>query len=289
MGKKTALVLEGGGVRGAYTAGALAWLNDNNITFDYNVGISSGAVYLCCYLVHDKHTPFNMACYYSSSPDNVGIRALIREGHYVANKHVFDEYLLAKEHLDITPLISGDIDVEVGVYDLELGETVWYSGKDLDPELTLLRAACSLPVASAIVEYRGRKLLDGGITKMIPIERAIEQGCERFMVITTKPKGYVRKPGTKAVDLMMRTMYKKYPQIAADYRVRHLNYNKQVEIINQLEEEGKCMHFRPSETIKVSRYRGDAEKTKRLYEIGYTDMEARKDEIFAFFCSDDPE
>ena len=279
---KTALVLEGGGVRGAYTAGALAWLNDNNITFDYNVGISSGAVFLCCYLVHDKHTPFNMTCYYSSSPDNVGIRALIREGYYVAYKHVFNDYLLAKEHLDITPLMSGDIDLEIGVYDLELGETVWYSGKDLDPELVLLRAACSLPVASAIVEYRGRKLLDGGITKMIPIERAIEKGCDKFMVITTKPKDYVRKPGSRMVDLMMRAMYKDYPSVAADYKVRHLNYNKQVAIINDLVEEGKCLHFLPSETVKVSRYKGDSEKTKKLYQLGYTDMEARREEIFEF-------
>ena len=255
---KTALVLEGGGVRGAYTAGALAWLNDNNITFDYNVGISSGAVFLCCYLVHDKHTPFNMTCYYSSFPDNVGIRALIREGYYVAYKHVFNDYLLAKEHLDITPLMSGDIDLEIGVYDLELGETVWYSGKD------------------------GHKYLDGGITKMIPIERAIEKGCDKFMVITTKPKDYVRKPGSRMVDLMMRAMYKDYPSVAADYKVRHLNYNNQVAIINDLVEEGKCLHFLPSETVKVSRYKGDSEKTKKLYQLGYTDMEARREEIFEF-------
>ena len=99
---------------------------------------------------------------------------------------------------------------------------------------------------------------------MIPIERALEQGCTKTLVITTKPKDYVRKPASKIVEFLMRIIYHKYPQIAKDYHVRHLNYYHQVEIINRQVEQGKAV------------------QTKALYELGYNDMEARCEEILKF-------
>ena len=280
--EKYGLVLEGGGMRGAYTAGALAWLNDNDITFDYNVGISSGAVMLCCYMIKDKHTPYSMFVDYLTSPECVGIKAFQKEGHYVAYKYVFDECLLGKEHLDISPIIENNMPVEIGAYDLARGETVYFGAKDLDKELVLLRGSCALPIASAVVEYKGMRLLDGGITKMIPIERALEKGCTKCMVITTKPADYVRKPASPFVKIMMKHAYKECPQAVKDYGVRHLNYYKQVNIIKNMVEQDKALYILPSENIKVSRFHGDAKSLKKLYDLGYRDMEARKEEIFAF-------
>lgn len=283
MSEKIGLVLEGGGMRGAYTAGALAWLNDHHITFDYSVGISSGAVYLSCFLVNDKHTPYNMSVYYASSDECVGLKAFQKEGYYVAYKYIFEECLLAKEHMDIRPLIENpEVIMEVGAYDLSQGKTVYFNNHELDPELVLLRGTCALPVASAVVEYKGRRLLDGGITKMIPIERALEQGCTKCMVITTKPKDYVRKPASPIVKFLMKQMYKECPQAAKDYEVRHINYYRQMDIIRKLVEDGKGIYILPSENVKVSRFHGDVKNTKKLYSLGYRDMEARKEEIFRF-------
>lgn len=283
MSEKIGLVLEGGGMRGAYTAGALAWLNDNNITFDYSAGISSGAVYLSCFLVGDKHSPYNMSVYYASSDECVGLKAFRREGYYVAYKYIFEECLLGKEHMDIRPLIENpEVIMEVGAYDLSEGKTVFFNNHELDPELVLLRGTCALPVASAVVEYNGRRLLDGGITKMIPIERALEMGCTKCMVITTKPKDYVRKPASPIVKFLMKRIYRECPQAAKDYEVRHINYYRQMDIIRGLVEEGRGLYILPSENVKVSRFHGDIENTKRLYALGYSDMEARKEEIFRF-------
>ena len=280
--EKYGLVLEGGGVRGAYTAGALAWLSDNNITFDYNVGISTGALYLCCYLVKNKKAAYNMAVNYANSPECVGLRAFKREGHYVAYKYIVDEFLIHKEHLDISPIIDQKMPMDIGCYDLSKGETVYFGPEKMDKELVLLRGACSLPIASAVVEYNGMRLLDGGITKMIPIERALEQGCTKCLVITTKPADYVRKPASPIIKAMMKNAYKDCPQIVKDYGIRHLNYYKQVNIIKNLVGKGDALYILPSENIKVSRFKGDSEKTKKLYDLGYNDMEARKEEIFAF-------
>lgn len=280
--EKIGLVLEGGGVRGAYTAGALAWLQDNGITFDYSVGISSGAAYLCCYLCGDKHTPKNMSTIYATDPKLVGVYSLLKNGHYVDYGKVFSEYLIGKEKMSVRKIIEEKPDMEIGAYDLELGRTVYFGPDALDDSLTLIRGAVSLPVASAIVDYRGRKLLDGGITKMIPIERALERGCTKCLVIMTKPRDYVRKPASGIVKTMMHVIYRKYPQVAKDYAVRHLNYYKQVEIINDMVSRGKAIDVRPSRAIEVSRWKGDRKNCEELYQLGYEDMDEIRGQLFAF-------
>ena len=283
---KVGLVLEGGGMRGAYTAGALAWLNDNNIDFDYSVGISSGAAYLACYLMNDKHTPYNMSVHYASDPAVIGAKAFAQEGHYVAYHYLFDHYLKEEEHFDIKPLVEAKPAMEFGVYDMEAGETKWLKAEDLDENLDLLRAACALPIASAKVKYKGKYYLDGGITKMIPIERAIEQGCDKFLVITTKPKGFVRKPANTAVIAMMKVFYRKFPKVLKDYRVRHINYQKQMKIIEDLVAKKDAVLMRPSVSIPISRFKGDPENLQKLYDLGYQDMEQNRSAILALFAKD---
>ncbi len=280
--ERIGLVLEGGGVRGAYTAGCLAWLHDNNIHFDYSAGISSGAVYLSCFLMGQPQIAKNMSTKYACDPNMTGVGAMIHCGHYVDYEMIFEKYLRGVEHMSCQPLIDANPDMEVGAYDLDLGKTVWFRPKDMDPELVLLRATCALPVAAETVEYKGRKLLDGGITKMIPIERAVEQGCTKVMVITTKPADFVRKPASKFIRFMMKRIYKDYPKVEEDYQVRHINYYKQMTMIKDMVADNKAILMYPSETVKVNRFKGDEEKCLQLYNLGYADMEKRKDEILAF-------
>ena len=278
--EKIGLVLEGGGLRGAYTSGALAWLTDHNIEFDYGVGISSGAVYLTCFAMKDKHTPYDMSVHYACEPQNVGIQALLKEGHYVAYDRIFNVDLKEKSHFSIEPLLENKPNIEVGAYVLEHGRTEYFSPSDMDPDCKLLLGACALPIASAIIHYKDYHLLDGGITKMIPIERAQEVGCTKYLIITTKPKDYVRKPANGIMKTAMKQVYRQYPQVGKDYAIRHLNYYKQIEIINHLVEDGDAVHIMPSQSIKVSRFHGDTENCQKLYDLGYADMEERKEEIF---------
>lgn len=280
MSEKTGLVLEGGGVRGAYTAGACKWLVDNGIRFDYSVGISSGAVYQTCYELGDTGVMEKISCEYSCADDAVGIKALLTEGYYVAYKKLFREDLIGKEHFSVKELRDRNANMEIGCYDLEQGQTIFFNSQDLDDEMELLRASCSLPIAAPVVDFKGHHLLDGGITKMIPIERAVEQNCTKTLVVTTKPKDYVRKPAAFLVKVLMRLVYPKYPAVLRDYKVRHLNYYKQIDLINRLVDEGNAVMMYPSRTIKVSRWKGDPEKCRELFKLGYQDMEDRKEEVF---------
>ena len=273
--KKTGIVLEGGGIRGAYTAGTLDWLMDHGVTFDYGVGISSGAFMLCLFMEGRKDTMKRAVLDYIIKPDIVGPRALLREGYWVGYKKLFYGYMRNLEQFSVKPLKEAHANIEIGAYDLDMGETVWFKPEDMDDEMEVLRGACSLPVVTETVDINGRHLLDGGITKMIPIERSIEQGVTRH-----------RKPGPPIVQEIMKRVYKQYPQVAADYKVRHINYYNQMGIIEDLVNKGEAVLIRPSKTVHVSRWKGDAQQVKELYELGISDMEARKDEIFALLKKD---
>jgi len=169
MKEKTGLILEGGGIRGSYTAGALSWLAEQGINFDYNVGISSGAVYLALHLSGETGIAHEMSTKLNIDPQNVSAKSLLKNGHIVDGERIFHHLLKEQQGFSTKKLRESDICMELGVYDLEKEMTEYYSNHDLDDNMELLRAACSLPIASGVVEFKGRKLLDGGITKMIPI------------------------------------------------------------------------------------------------------------------------
>lgn len=281
--KKIGLVLEGGGIRGAFTAGALAWLQDHGIEADYGVGISSGAIYLVIHWAKEKEIAYDLATKYSIAPEIVGWKALFKEGHFVAYRKLFEEDLKKTAGFDARKLVQQQPPIEVGCYVLEHGQTEYFP---VEEDLVTVLASASLPIAAETCEYQGLHLLDGGVTKMIPIERAIEQGCTHMIVITTKAKDYVRKPSSGFVKFLMRVLYGKYPKMAKDYAIRHLNYYEQRKLIDEYVEKGQVVNVYPSVNVPVSRWKGSAEQAKLLYDLGYQDMESRKEEILKLIKED---
>ena len=276
---KTSLVLEGGGMRGAYTAGALSWLIDNDIEFDNAYGISTGAVHLCNYLLKDKKNLKQVSTKYIADKRAIGIRSLLRSGYVVDYDLIFNELLVKVCGFDISKLKDVKTDGKIGIYELSTGRTEYHSVKNLDIEE--LKAACTLPLLGKVAKYNGRNMLDGGITEMIPIEQAIKDGCDRHIIITTKPADFVRKPSNKAVVELMKLRYKECPNISKDYDIRHHNYYIQISSIKNLVEEGKALYIYPTKSSHVSRLGGSQEELEELYELGRADMEAQKKEIFA--------
>lgn len=278
---RTSLVLEGGGMRGAYTCGALSWLIDHGIEFDNAYGISTGAVHLTNFLMGSKEDLFTFSVDGITDKRIVGIRAFLHSGRIVDYETLFQHIMPEEYHYDITPLKKSKTKAYVGLYDLKQGKTGYYPIQELG--LSELQASTSLPIIGKTVEVDGRQILDGGITDMIPINQSVSDGCDRHLIITTKPADYVRKPAKKPIIDLMASVYPQCPQIAKDYSVRHLNYQKQIELIKELEQEGKAIYIYPSRGSKVTRLGGKREDLVDLYELGYSDMEARKEEILALF------
>lgn len=282
---KRALVLEGGGMRGAYTAGCMAWLLDNGISFESAYGISTGAVHLCSYLCESKDYLYDLSTNHIADKKLVGIRPLFREGHYVGYNYLFEYILPVLKHYDLKKAKTSPCKAKIGIYDVDKG-TFYLDVKDIDDDMLLLKGACTLPVIGKAVEYGGKEYFDGGITKMIPIEESVKDQNDLHLVITTKPKDYIRKPATKLVRFIMRHMYPKHPNIEKDYAVRHINYNDQISLVKKLESEGKALYIYPSKNIPVKRLSGDKPNLRILYDLGYSDMEAKKDEIYKLFKPD---
>ena len=276
---KTSLVLEGGGMRGAYTAGALTWLIENNIEFDNAYGISTGAIHLCNYLMKDTENLFNFSTSYICDKRIIGAKSFGRSGRFVDYDFMFDELLVKQYNYNIEPLKNVKTEGYVGLYELDKGRTEYTSVHDVS--IAELKAACTLPLIGKAVEYNGRHLFDGGITEMIPIKQAIDDGCKKHIIITTKPGDFVRKKSKKAIVKLMKAAYPKWPSVYQDYAIRHLNYQKQISLIKSLQEKNEAVYIFPSKNSNVSRLGGSHEELVELFELGKADMEARKAEIFA--------
>lgn len=279
MSKKIALVLEGGGMRGAYTAGCLSWLIDEGIEFDAAYGISTGAVHLTSYLMKNKDYLYRMGTDIIADSSVIGIKPLFREGAICSYNYLFDHHIKDVLNFDIADIKDKTkCDAKYGVYDLEKGETIYIPIKDIN--MNILKACCSLPIIGHVVKEKDKEYLDGGITKMIPIEKAVEDGCTDCLIITTKPFDYIRKPAKSFVVWIMKNLYKKCPNISRDYKIRHVNYQKQIDIIKNLEENKHALYRYPTEAINVSRLKGDKADLRKLYELGRRDMENCKEEIY---------
>ncbi len=276
---KTSLVLEGGGMRGAYTAGALTWLIDQGISFDSSYGISTGALYLTNFLMKNKENLKDFSVYGITDKRIVGPKAILHCGKLVDYDFLFDQILTVEKHFDISPLKDCKDSGYIGVYDLGVGETYYLSTRDIS--MKQLEASTSLPILGVIVNVEGKQLMDGGITDMIPIRQAEKDGCNRHLIITTKPYDYVRKPANPFVVWLMKTMYPQCDNISKDYSIRHLNYVDQISFIRDLEEKNEAVYVYPSHTSNVTRLGGTTEELNDLFDLGYSDMEARKEKIFA--------
>ncbi|MDO4940178.1 MAG: patatin family protein [Erysipelotrichaceae bacterium] len=282
MDYKTSLVLEGGGLRGAYTAGCLSWLLDNGLEFDNAYGISTGAIHLCSYLLKSKNYLRIISTQYINDKSSIGAKSFLRCGRIVDYDYMFNTLFMETVQFPFSRLKDIKSSAYIGLYELEKGGTEYHRIQDIC--LKELQASTTLPLIGQVMEIdENRHILDGGITEMIPIKQAIKDGCKKHLIIATKPIDYVRKPSKKFIVDLMKLVYPKWPSVADDYKVRDKNYVDQISRIKKVIDEGDGLYMCPSRKTNVTRLGGSKEELEDLYELGYQDMEAQKEKIFALF------
>ena len=280
--EKVALVLEGGGFRGCYTAGALKWLNDHHIVPEYTVGISATALYAFYFLTDRPQELYDISVVAVTDPHMVGFQAILSEGAPVGYNYMAEHYCFPTYKEALKDLRESDAEFEMGIYNCTQ-DCLQYKNKwDMDEEGQMLKAACVLPLSNRMTEVNGEKYLDGGIDTMVAVERAKEKGYDRILCIVTKDKDYVRKPNGKFTSLLLHTIYHKNTHMLEllDHRVEA--YNRQMNAIYQLEEEGRGMLFRPTRDCGVTRFSGTREQLDDMFLLGWQDMEDRKSELYQF-------
>ena len=266
--KKTGLVLEGGAMRGMYTAGVLDVFLEHDITFDGVIGVSMGAITGCSYISGQKGRTIRYNKKYCKDKRYMSFYSLLTTGDLVGNEFCYHTLPEQLDVYDNDAFKKSKTEFYVTCTDVETGEAEYIKINDMVEEIDYLRASASMPYVSRIVEIGGMKLLDGGCSDSIPVRAFTEMGYEKNVVILTRPAEYRKKPENKK---LVRLFYKKYPEFAKTLERRAEVYNKTIEEIRQLEQQGKVFVIRPEKPLEIGRMSHDAEKIERAYERGRAD------------------
>ena len=269
------LVLEGGGMRGWYTAGVLAALAEHGIEFPCVYGISAGASNALSYISKQNTREYMREMIrYASDERYMSVSNLQRSGSLFGFDFIFGELFHTLLPFDYKTFFDSPVQLKVGATDLKSGRTVFFDKSQLDEEFTAVRASCSLPFVSNIVSYRGYELLDGGCAMPIPVERSIFDGNEWNVVVLTRDGNYRKGPRPEFPRAVLRVKYSDYPRFVDAMMKRPETYNNEVDVCRRQETEGKALVIRPQNPIFTSRYEKDPEKLILIYEMGIRDCEA---------------
>lgn len=269
--EKIGLVLEGGGVRGIYTAGVLDVFMEEGITFDGVIGVSAGAIHGCSYLSGQKGRSIRYYKKYSKDPRFMGFKTLLRTGEIVGGDFCYRELPEELDIYDYETFNKCNIPFYATCSNVETGKAEYLQITDMKAQVAKLRASASLPYFSRVVEIDGGKYLDGGCTDSIPVEAFRRMGYPRNVVILTREAQY-RK--SSEMSLMAKTVYRKYPAFVKALLNRAEDYNRTVEKIQELEKKGEIFVIRPKEPLNIGRLESDPDEIQRVYDIGRADAMA---------------
>ncbi|MBR4720495.1 MAG: patatin family protein [Clostridia bacterium] len=278
---KTALIMEGGAMRGMFTCGVLDIFMENGIKFDACAGVSAGATFSCNYKSGQIGRALRYNKKYSKDPKYCSIRSLIKTGDLYGADFCYREIPDSLDIFDRKAFRENPMPFYVGATDVYTGKTVYHNCTEGDERDVLwMRASASMPVLARIVEVDGYRLLDGGISDPVPYRHMEDLGYNRNVIILTQPENY-RKRRSRAMPVI-KLMLNKYPAIISAMNVRHELYERQLNEIKEREKSGESIVIRPQQSLRVSRTEKNPVELERVYREGRREAERRLAEIKRF-------
>ncbi|WLD94199.1 patatin family protein [Alkalihalobacillus sp. AL-G] len=266
----TGLVLEGGGMRGVYTAGVLEYFMEQDFYLPYVIGVSAGACQAASYLSRQKGRNKQVCIGYVQHPDYISIKNLFRKKQLFGMDLIFDAIPNQLVPFDYETFHQTGEKFLIGTTDCITGEAVYYEKSAYrDKILPILRASSSLPFMAPVIEFEGRVLMDGGISDPIPLKRSEQDGNQKNIVILTRNDGYLKR--RSKMNWLAKRFYPKYEGLIQRLDDRFQKYNDTISYISEKEASGDVYVIRPTEPLKVSRVERDPVKLTELYEQGYED------------------
>lgn len=269
MMNNVGLVLEGGGMRGVYTAGVLECFLEHDIMFPYVIGVSAGASNAASYISRQKGRNKKVVVDYVDDPRYLGYTNLFRERSLFGMNFIFDEIPRKHVPFDFDTFHQSPQKFLIGTTDVFTGEAIFFEKNDGHDPLLLLRASSSLPFMAPPIQIGGRTLFDGGIAAPIPVEQSINDGNERNVIVLTRNAGYRKTP--YRFKKLAQWRYPRFKGLQETLVNRTPIYNDSLDLVEQLEKEGKAIVIRPIEPLKVTRTEKDKVRLEELYELGYRD------------------
>lgn len=267
INSKAGLVLEGGGMRGIFTIGVLDNFMDRGIRFPYVVGVSAGACNALSYLSGQrgraKFSNIDMLDKYHF----IGFRHLVTKGNIMDFDLLFHKLPEEIYPYDYQALARSSERFEAVTTSCITGKACYFEEKN-NPKrvIDIVKASSTLPFVCPISYVDGEPMLDGGVADSIPVERAVSQGFDNNLVVLTRNRGYRKPDKPTRVPFFM---YRKYPSAKEAIRSRNAMYNRQMELVERMEDEGRVVVLRPQKPIEVGRMERDTKKMLALYQEGY--------------------
>lgn len=263
----TGLVLEGGGMRGMFTAGVLDVFMEEGVEVDHAVGVSAGAAFGVNIKSRQPGRALRYNKRFCADPRYASLKNLLREGNLYSVDFAYREVPLVHDVFDAAALRENPLRFTAVCTDICTGEAVYHDIETGDEEdLDWIRASASIPLLARPVELAGRTLLDGGIAESIPMDWMIGHGYDRNIVVLTRPAGYRKEPNR--LMPILRVALRGYPRLVELLANRHERYNACIERIAQLERAGRVFVIRPDTSVGVPLAVKDPEVLERIYQIG---------------------
>lgn len=273
--------MEGGAMRGLFTAGVIDVMMEENITFDGAIGVSAGAVFGCNYKSKQIGRVLRYNTAYCKDPRYASVRSLLKTGDLFGEEFCYHMIPDELDPFDIKTYQENPMKFYAVCTDVQTGKPVYYECKEgTADDIQWFRASASMPLLSRVVKIGEQEFLDGGISDSIPIRQFLKMGYKKNIIILTQPEDYVKSPN-KMIPFM-KIALRKYPNVVRAMAGRHILYNKTTEYIKKLEEKGYVYVIRPDVSLDVKRVEHNPEELKRVYEIGREVAQKHVDEMKAF-------
>ncbi len=279
------LILEGGGMRGVFTAGVLDYLMEQDVRFKNVIGISAGACNGTSYV--SEQIGRSKQCMINDDKRTTGfnIKHFVKSHSLIDMDTYFDEYPRVKYPFDFETYKKSESNCYIGATNCVTGEIEFFEERmNQDRLLKACRASSSLPLISPVVIIDDKPFLDGGIADSIPLEKAIELGEKKIVLILTRRMGYRKSPTTRGMRKILEASYKKYPELIKVARRRFLKYNKVMDVVERLEDEGKIFVIRPN-VKEPKRMETENANLEVFYNHGYQTMEEQYENLKEYMFS----
>ena len=264
---KTGLVLEGGAMRGQFTAGVLDVLMENGLVTDGAIGVSAGAVFGCNYKSHQIGRVIRYNTEYCNDKRYASFKNLVKTGNLYSEQFCYHEVPEKLDPFNEAAFAASPMDFFVVCTDVKTGEPIYHKCRKGDAEDVLwMEASASMPLAAKIVKIGHYGLLDGGVADSIPVRFFESIGYKRNLIILTQPKGYTKKKNKFLPAI--RARYFRYPAFVEAVADRHERYNETLSYISMLEQAGKDYVIRPPIPLEIGAMERDPAQLRRVYETG---------------------
>ena len=285
---KTGLVVEGGGMRCAYSAGLLDRFMENGITFDYCIGVSAGSANTASYVAGQKGRNIRFYTEHVDDPRYFGLRSFLKTGDIFGLEYIYGDLTNSggKDPIDYQAIMDSPMEFKIVATNAFTGEPEYFDKTQMiKDDYRHIMASCAIPAACRPVEVEGNKYYDGGVADSIPVQRALDDGCEKLIVILSKPKDFVRK--RQSLRPVYSVMCHKYPKIIKEINTRHIAYKEQKDFVAELERQGRAFVFAPDDSVSVSTFNMDIKKERQLYDMGLAHFDSRFEEFAQFMEKED--